>query len=135
KLESLKPTSLGGSGAVVIDQKNTSGLGKDGKIPFVSFWHNVTDPWFKQKIGLGYTVEPGESWTRYKKFPILNIDSREFRDPHVFWYEPTQKWIMAIGEAEIPKIKFYSSKNLKDWEFMSDWGPWGVTGGVWECVD
>src|SRR5699024_8728304 len=34
KLESLKPTSLGGSGAVVIDQKNTSGLGKDGKIPF-----------------------------------------------------------------------------------------------------
>lgn len=135
ELESLRPTRLGGSGTVVIDSQNTSRLGEDGKVPFVSLWHNNTEPWFKQKIGLGYTLKPGVEWNRYETFPVLDIDSREFRDPHVFWHEPTEKWIMAIGEAEIPKVKFFSSENLKDWKFMSDWGPWGAVGGVWECVD
>lgn len=126
---------LGGSGTIVVDSRNTSGLGRDGQPPLVAFYHNELHPVRTQVIGLSYSNDLGVSWKRYEKYPVLNIDSREFRDPKVWWHEPSGYWVMAIGWAEIPKIQFYKSDNLIDWEFMSEFGPWGATGGVWECVD
>ncbi len=126
---------LGGSGSIIIDHKNTSGLGKNGQPPLISFWHNETNPLRTQGIGLAYSNDTATTWTRYEKYPILDINSREFRDPKVFWHEETNKWVMAIGWAEVPKIQFYRSDNLIDWELMSEFGPWGATNGVWECVD
>lgn len=126
---------LGGSGTVVVDWNNSSGFGKNDNPPLLSFWHNQGPPWNTQVIGVAYSNDTARTWTRYEKYPVLDINSREFRDPKIFWHEPEKKWIMAIGWAEIPKVKFFSSKNLKDWEYMSDFGPWGAIGGVWECVD
>jgi sucrose-6-phosphate hydrolase SacC (GH32 family) len=126
---------LGGSGTVVVDWNNTSGFGKNGKPPLVSLWHNGAQPWGNQVIGLAYSNDTAKTWTRYDKFPILDINNREFRDPNVFWYAPTGRWIMAIGLAEAPKVEFYSSANLKDWTLLSEFGPWGAVGGVWECAD
>lgn len=126
---------LGGSGTIVVDVNNTSGLGINGRPPLLSFWHNDTEPWGNQVVGMAYSNDTAKTWIRYSKFPIVDINSREFRDPKVFWYEPTKKWIMAIGWAEAPKIKFFSSTNLIDWEFLSDFGPFGAVKGVWECVD
>lgn len=134
--DSLKNNNrLGGSGTIVVDKENTSGLGINGNSPLISFWHNDSEPWGNQVIGLAYSNDTTKTWTRYKKFPILDINSREFRDPKVFWYEPTKKWIMVIGWADVPKIKFFSSSNLIDWEFLSDFGPYGAVEGVWECAD
>jgi levanase len=99
-------TRLGGSGTIIYDKFNSSGLGSKENPPFVSLWHNQTAPWNNQVIGLAYSLDTVKSWQPYEKFPILDINSREFRDPKVFWYEPTQKWIMAIGWADVPKIKF-----------------------------
>lgn len=130
-----RTTRLGGSGTIVIDYNNTSGFGKDGKPPLISLWHNGVQPWSNQVIGLAYSNDTAKTWTRYEKFPILDINNREFRDPCVFWHEPTKKWVMAIGLAEAPKVKFFSSPNLKEWTFMSEFGPWGAVGGVWECAD
>lgn len=126
---------LGGSGSIVIDYNNTSGLGKNGQPPLISFWHNESEPLRTQGIGLAYSTDTATTWTRYEKYPILDINSREFRDPKVFWHEETNKWVMAIGWAEVPKILFFRSDNLIDWELMSEFGPWGATNGVWECVD
>jgi sucrose-6-phosphate hydrolase SacC (GH32 family) len=42
---------------------------------------------------------------------------------------------MVMGWSEIHEVKFYSSKNLKNWEYMSKFGPWGAVSGQWECVD
>jgi fructan beta-fructosidase len=126
---------LGGSGTVVVDWNNTSGFGKDGKPPLISLWHNGAQPWGTQVVGLAYSNDTAKTWTRYDKFPVLDINNREFRDPNVFWYAPTGKWIMAIGLAEAPKVEFYSSSNLKDWTLLSEFGPWGAVGGVWECAD
>jgi fructan beta-fructosidase len=126
---------LGGTGVVVFDRNNTSGLGKGGVPPLISLWHNNSQPWGNQIIGLAYSNDTVKTWTRYEKFPVLDINNREFRDPLVFWYEPTKKWVMAISLAEAPKIQFYNSDNLKDWTFMSEFGPWGAVGGVWECPD
>tara|TARA_R110002020_G_scaffold98268_2_gene234046 strand:- start:4516 stop:6507 length:1992 start_codon:yes stop_codon:yes gene_type:complete len=130
-----KMNRLGGSGTIVVDEKNTSGLGRNGEPPLVSFWHNDSEPWGNQVIGLAYSNDLAKTWTRHAKFPILDINAREFRDPKVFWHEPTKKWIMVIGWADVPKIKFFSSPNLIDWEFMSDFGPYGAVEGVWECAD
>ncbi|HWB91316.1 MAG TPA: GH32 C-terminal domain-containing protein [Puia sp.] len=126
---------LGGSGSVVVDWNNSSGFGKNGVPPLISLWHNDSRPWGNQIVGLAYSNDTAKTWTRYGKFPVLDINNREFRDPKVFWYEPTKSWIMAIGLAEAPKVKFFSSTNLKDWTFMSEFGPWGAVGGVWECAD
>lgn len=126
---------LGGSGTIVIDKNNTSGFGKDGKPPLISLWHNDSQPWGNQIVGIAYSNDTAKTWTRYEKYPVVDVNNREFRDPKVFWYEPTKSWIMAIGLAEAPKVKFFSSPNLKDWTFMSEFGPWGAVGGVWECAD
>ena len=130
-----RQSRLGGSGTIVVDWNNTSGFGKNGAPPLISLFHNGVPPWSTQVVGIAYSNDTAKTWTRYEKFPVLDINSREFRDPKVFWYAPTQKWIMVIGWAESPKVKFFSSPNLKDWELMSDFGPWGAVDGVWECAD
>jgi sucrose-6-phosphate hydrolase SacC (GH32 family) len=33
------------------------------------------------------------------------------------------------------KVRFFGSGDLKKWETLSDFGPAGATGGVWECPD
>ena len=136
KRDSLRRTMassrLGGSGSIVVDEKNVAGFGENA---WIAYYHNETQPFRTQVIGLSYSIDQGNKWTRYEKSPILDINSREIRDPKVFWHEKSQKWIMAIGWAEAAKVKFFSSSNLIDWEFMSDFGPWGATNGVWECVD
>jgi sucrose-6-phosphate hydrolase SacC (GH32 family) len=129
----LSKTRLGGSGSIVVDEKNVAGFGKNA---WLAYYHNEVEPFRTQVIRMSYSTDQGETWTRYEeKNPVLNINSREIRDPKIFWHEETQKWIMVIGWAEAPKVKFFCSKNLIDWTFMSDFGPWGATNGVWECVD
>lgn len=124
---------LGGSGSIVVDEDNVAGFGKNA---WLAYYHNELQPFRTQVIGMSYSTDEGATWKRYEeKYPVLNINSREIRDPKIFWHDKTQKWIMAIGWAEAPKVKFFSSVNLIDWEFMSDFGPWGAVNGVWECVD
>ena len=33
------------------------------------------------------------------------------------------------------KVRFFASPDLKRWQMLSDFGPAGATGGVWECPD
>jgi sucrose-6-phosphate hydrolase SacC (GH32 family) len=131
----LASSRLGGSGSIVVDWNNTSGFGINGEPPLISLWHNDTQPWGNQVVGLAYSNDTAKTWKRYEKFPVLDVNNREFRDPCVFWYEPTKNWVMAIGLAESSKVKFFSSPNLKEWTFLSEFGPWGAVDGVWECAD
>jgi sucrose-6-phosphate hydrolase SacC (GH32 family) len=59
----------------------------------------------------------------------------DFRDPKVFWFKPTSRWIMAVSLPNEHKIRFYSSADLKNWSFLSDFGPAGTTSGQWECPE
>ena len=88
-----------------------------------------------QSQALAYSTDKGRTWTRYAGNPVLDIGSGEFRDPKVFWYAPENKWVMAVVMAVEHKVRLYSSKNLKDWTLMSDFGPANAVGGVWECPD
>ena len=88
-----------------------------------------------QQQSVGYSNDEGFTFTPYEGNPVIDINSTEFRDPMVFWHEPTQKWVMAVALAEVCKVRFYGSQNLKDWDFLSDFGPYGAREGVWECPD
>ncbi len=46
-----------------------------------------------------------------------------------------EKWLMVVALPQQHKVQFYSSDNLIDWEFLSDFGPAGAVGGIWECPD
>ncbi|RFZ82381.1 glycoside hydrolase family 32 protein [Mucilaginibacter terrenus] len=139
----LYPDKLGYifSGSAVIDVNNTSGFGKNGKVPMVAiFTHH--DP-VGEKAGkdnfqnqsIAYSLDEGKTWTKYAGNPVLkNPGIKDFRDPKVYWYEPQHKWIMTLATKD--RITFYSSPNLKTWKKESEFGEHlGAHGGVWECPD
>ena len=129
------------SGSAVVDYDNTSGFGKDGEIPVVAIYtyHNMDgekrgDIDF-QTQGIAYSLDEGMTWTKYSSNPVIkNPGIKDFRDPKVFWDHQSSKWIMSLAAGN--KIMFYSSLNLKDWNFESEFGEdKGEHGGVWECPD
>ena len=94
-----------------------------------------------QAEDIAFSTDRGRTWTPYANNPVINpikdpsIDPTNFRDPKVFWYEPTQQWIMAVALSSQHQIRFYSSTDLKGWTRLSDFGPANAIGGVWECPD
>ena len=66
-----------------------------------------------------------KSFVFYDQNPVLTSERPAFRDPQVFYYAPTQRWIMVIALSDDRKVSFYASKDLKHWEHLSDFGPAG----------
>ena len=124
------------SGSAVIDWNNTSGFGKDGQPPMVAIYTGCrVDSDGVQFECIAYSNDKGRTWTKYTGNPVININSKDFRDPKVQWYEPTKSWIMTVSLSAQHKVRFYGSTNLKDWTLLSEFGPAGGTAGVWECPD
>jgi fructan beta-fructosidase len=125
------------SGSAVVDRNNSSGfcrrsVGNDESC-LVAIYTGATDN--AQTQNLAYSNDRGRTWTKYAGNPVIDLHLRDFRDPKVFWFEPTRKWIMVVSLAPQHKIRFFSSSDLKHWTMLSDFGPAGATGGVWECPD
>ncbi len=139
----IYPDSLGWifSGSAVIDWKNTTNLGKDGKPPMIAIYTYHNDKLEKegrnnfQYQGLAYSLDKGRTWIKYAKNPVLpNPGIRDFRDPKVSWSEQFQKWFMIL--AVVDHTNIYSSENLLTWKLESEFGyKIGAHGGVWECPD
>jgi len=124
------------SGSAVVDWNNTSGFGKDGKPPMVAIYTGCqVDSDGRQYECIAYSNDQGRTWTKYAGNPVINIDSKDFRDPKVQWYEPTKSWIMTVSLSALHKVRFYAAKDLKNWRLMSEFGPANGTAGVWECPD
>ena len=139
----LYPDSLGYifSGSAVRDSSNTSGLGSPENPPMVAIftYHNPklekSGSLKFQNQGIAFSLDKGRTWTKYSANPVLkNPGIRDFRDPKMFWNEKVKKWnlIMAVFD----RVHIYSSTNLKNWTFESEFGMGlGAHGGVWECPD
>jgi fructan beta-fructosidase len=123
------------SGSAVVDWKNTSGFGKDGKPPLVAIYtgHFTKKPLQNQHVA--YSNDHGRTWTKYAENPVLDINERDFRDPKVIWHEPSQRWVMAVAWPVKRKVRLYASPDLKHWTHLSDFGPAGAVEGIWECPD
>jgi fructan beta-fructosidase len=123
------------SGSVVVDRLNTTGFGTRANPPMVAVYTSNPKARADQNQSLAYSLDRGRTWSKYDGNPVLDIDNSEFRDPKVQWYAPTRSWLMTVVKATERKVAFYSSKDLKTWTHLSDFGPQGAVGGVWECPD
>jgi fructan beta-fructosidase len=115
----------------VVDKNNTASFGKNAMVAAYTIFNEATK---SQSQGISYSND-GLLFNYFKGNPVLDIGSTEFRDPTVFWYGPTSKWIMVVAKALEKKIEFYSSDDLKTWTWISDFGPAGAREKAWECPD
>ncbi|MFI6576271.1 glycoside hydrolase family 32 protein [Nocardiopsis sp. NPDC050513] len=127
------------SGGIVFDEHNTSGLGTAQNPPLVavytSAYTDASDRPGIQAQSLAYSLDGGYTWERYAGNPVLDIGDADFRDPKVFWYEEGGYWVMAAVVATDHVVHFYRSDDLREWEFLSDFGPAHADGGIWEVPD
>ncbi|MGW8880826.1 GH32 C-terminal domain-containing protein [Streptomyces mirabilis] len=123
------------SGSAVVDRDNTTGFGTKKNPAMVAIYTSYSKATGIQAQSLAYSTDRGRTWTKYQGNPVIDIGSKDFRDPKVQWYAPTKSWLMTVSMSAEHKVRFYSSKNLKDWKLQSEFGPAGATGGVWECPD
>jgi fructan beta-fructosidase len=126
------------SGSAVADFTNTSGFfPKDstGLVAIYTSHVHTGNTQITQHQSIAYSKDKGRTFTRFEKNPVLDLKVKDFRDPKVFWYAPEKKWVMAAVIPDKFKVHFYESKNLKDWKFLSEFGPLGDTAKIWECPD
>jgi sucrose-6-phosphate hydrolase SacC (GH32 family) len=127
------------SGSAVVDRHNTSGLCRNpdpkDQSCLVAIYTGHTET--NQSQNIATSNDRGRTWTKYKGNPVLDIGYKDFRDPKVFWHEPTKKWVMVVALAQEKKVQFYGSTNLREWQRLGEFGPAGLSGNdvVWECPD
>lgn len=126
------------SGSAVVDWNNTTGF-FDGEPGLVAiFTHHAEAADNKPAVqcqSLAYSRDNGRTWVKYEHNPVLRHESYvDFRDPKVFWHEPSQLWVMVLACGQT--VCLYRSPDLKSWTFASEFGKdVGFHNGVWECPD
>ncbi len=127
------------TGSSVVDTNNTSGLCTNGQggciVSIYTGWvpQTATAP-EQQRQNLAFSQD-GRTWTKYSGNPVLDLGRSDTRDPKVFWYSPEKRWVMVIVQATDHKIRIFGSPDLKHWQQLSEFGPQGAAGGLWECPD
>ena len=96
----------------MIDYRNVSGLATGSTPVMIAFWAAGDN----RRQCISYSNDHGRTWTKYDKNPVLE---HPYRDPKVFWHEPSQKWIMVLCGP--PDFHYYilTSPNLLRWEEQS----------------
>lgn len=128
--DALYPDSMGTmfSGSAVVDVDNTSGFGTKENPPMVLAY--TIDGEFETQ-GIAYSMDHGRTIVKYTGNPIVDShekwQTRDTRDPRVFWYAPGRHWVMVLNERNGHSI--YTSDNMKEWMYQSH-----IT-GFWECPD
>ncbi len=116
------------SGSAIVDKNNTAGFGKNAVIAM------YTSAGTSQTQSIAYSNDGGKTFTKYAGNPVITFNTPDFRDPKVFWHEPTARWMVVLAAGQ--EVQFYSSKNLKEWKYESSFGrEYGNHDGVWECPD
>lgn len=123
------------SGSTIVDNDNNAGFGAGAILAFyTSHQWKAEGQW--QAQSMAYSTDNGRTFTKYKGNPILTPfdGKRDFRDPKVFWYAPKKSWYMIVS-ADV-EMRFYESKNLKEWKYLSSFGQgWGAQPNQFECPD
>jgi len=125
------------SGSAVVDWHNSSGFCKTSdpqdRSCLVAVYAGYTGK--EQNQNVAYSNDRGRTWTKYPGNPVIDLHLADFRDPKVFWHEGSNKWVMVTVLSPQHKVRFFASTDLKRWTLLSDFGPAGAVGGVWECPD
>lgn len=111
------------SGGAVVDERNTAGWQTGDEKVIVASWTSTG-----RGECLAYSNDRGRTFTEYTGNPVVQHAGR---DPKIIWYEPGQHWVMAVYDEHDGQraIAFYSSPDLKRWEFQSR------LNGYFECPE
>ena len=116
------------SGCCVVDKNNTAGFGNGAIVAY------YTSAGARQTQSMAYSLDGGQTFTKYAGNPVIVSDVPDFRGPHIFWNEEAGFWNMVLASGQ--EMSIYSSKDLKQWKHESNFGlTYGNHGGVWECPD
>ncbi|RLV85930.1 Extracellular exo-inulinase [Meyerozyma sp. JA9] len=121
------------SGNIVIDYNNTSGFFNESIDPRTRVVAIYTyDTPTSQTQHVAYSLDGGYTFEKYAHNPVLELNSKNFRDPKMFWHEPTSQWIMVIALSQEFKIQIYGSTDLTSWSLHSNFSG-GFYGFQYEC--
>jgi fructan beta-fructosidase len=136
--ESVTPPLQGQifTGSAVVDSNNTSGFftGHPGQALVAIYTLNQPT---REVQNVAYSLDNGLTYTNFSGNPVLNSptgDNPNFRDPYVFFYAPTNSWIMTVALPRAHQVLIYRSTDLIHWGRLpvSTFGPTGVDGFQWE---
>lgn len=114
-------------GGSIIDWNNTSGFKTGKEDAIVAFYTAATyigsNGSLTDKPGvqcIAYSNDRGRTWTKYKDNPVVKPITQLNRDPKVFWYEPSKRWIMVMtlncGAWNVDnRFMMLWSNDLKKW--------------------
>lgn len=121
------------SGSVVVDYNNTLGFFNESVHPsqraVALYTLNSAD---SQVQELAYSTDGGFSFQKYENNPVLEANSTQFRDPKVFWHEPSHHWIMVLTKSQEYKVQIFGSTDLKNWVLHLNFSA-GLYGFQYEC--
>jgi len=79
---------------------------------------------------IAYSNDGGLTFTDYSSNPVV-VHSGQGRDPHLFWYAPSNYWVMAVyDDSGGNGVQFYSTPDFRHWTFRSK-----IYNGFFECPD
>ncbi|UPX19873.1 Beta-fructofuranosidase [Ascochyta rabiei] len=122
------------SGSAVVDNNNTSGMFGNQKNGVVAIY--TVNTLQRQTQDIAFSYDGGYTFEKYENNPVLEpggTNPTQFRDPKVFWYEPTNSWVMVAAYPVDFEIGIFSSPNLIDWTPTSNVSRIGLSGLQYEC--
>ncbi|KAK7963408.1 beta-fructofuranosidase [Apiospora saccharicola] len=123
------------SGSVVVDANNTSGFFPDQDNGVVAIFtlarYNEDGSGGPQTQAIAYSHDEGYTFQYYAQNPVINSTSSQFRDPKVIRYE--DHWAMVVSYAQEFALGIFTSTDLKQWMWASNFTNHGLLGTQYEC--
>jgi fructan beta-fructosidase len=116
--EALYPDYLGTefSGSAVVDADDSAGFGTNALVAIFcsAGGQNRMSSGQPFTQSIAYSLNQGQTWSKYQNNPVIPNIVGQNRDPKVFWYAPGNKWVMALY-LNNNDFGLFSSTNLMNW--------------------
>ena len=113
------------SGSAVVDAANTGGFKTGTNDVIVAAFYSTA-----RGECIAYSNDGGLTFTDYPNDPVV-VHAGTGRDPHMFWYAPSNYWVMAVyDDSGGNGVQFYTTPDFRHWTFRSK-----IYNGFFECPD
>jgi levanbiose-producing levanase len=115
------------TGSSVVDERDTAGFGAGAIVALATQQDDGV-----QRQSLFFSTDGGVTFQNYEGNPVMdNPGATDWRDPKIVWDDARERWVMVLAEGE--RLGFYTSENLREWTYASDFVRTDY--GLIECPD
>ncbi len=115
------------TGSAVVDERGTAGFGAGALVALATQQDDGV-----QRQSLFSSTDGGVTFQNYEGNPVMdNPGATDWRDPKIVWDDVRERWVMVLAEGE--RLGFYTSENLREWTYASDFVRTDY--GLLECPD